>query len=184
MYDSLEAQLIAAKGNKAYIMHSAFIPVKLFASCCAFLDFDMGNAADTLELDCSDREESEKLKLYQRTYGSRIFKLTDIGANHVTKYVTIMASGTLKFEYDVKKQMMRSRVPLTIASSTFTITGGAPITPSCAEPENMLQWHFSFESLTWKRGPNRDRPWMVDRQVGGRRAERCDMHFGMNGTEL
>ena len=34
MYDSLEAQLIAAKGNKAYIMHSAFIPERTHPIPC------------------------------------------------------------------------------------------------------------------------------------------------------
>jgi hypothetical protein len=182
MNESLGAQLKEAKGGKVRIIHKAFVPINQFMAFCALLECETGDGANELELNYSDRDLKEQAKLLVRMYGTRIFKLTGIGSNRIDKYHVIMPS-TCKLVYNVETQMVSQRLGIYTTSSTFTPMGGQIMDP-CPEPEKIMQYHFSLESVKWKRGPNRDRPSVVDKNVRVLTYESTEEHFGMNGTEL
>ena len=183
MNESLEAQLKEAKGGKVRILHKAFVPVGVFMAFCALLECEPGEGGDEFEFDFSDRDVSDKIKLLVRMYAARTFKLMDIGSNHVNKYNVIMP-GSCKLVYNTKTQMVSQRLGVYTTSSTFSPLSGTVVSAWTPEPENILDYHFSLESLKWKRGPNRDRPWAVDKNVRMLTYDSTEEHFGMNGTEL
>jgi hypothetical protein len=185
MHDSLYTELRAVKGQKSMVTIKVPLTLRWFLAFHELLELEFGDDKDTLVFTYTHYDVTEKLAFLLRIFGTRIFKLTDIGSNNQTRYLVLMAqaSGSAELTFNVKTQVVKMQVMVHAFTDTFADSGGAPITPSCPEPKNIVGWHFSLPELKWKKGPNRDKNSIVDKKVTPF-ADAAAVHFGMNGTEL